>query len=544
MGVCIWKCNKDQDNIVKESSIDCFKKSEQSIFANVITSNNIYEDKKLMKIKYKKLFNDTKDNKEKENINIISPLNNNQNINYTFSNNATASNSTWNEKYVKNVIKIQNFYRNHIRRKTNKNKLMINKDKEDTNIFLKLNLEMVETVHSSNSLNNSNISRENINNGEEGGDYKIIEKCRGYKGKEYKEIINNDIIHFNIKNKLSYMHYKYSGYVKRKTKILLADSPQIKTDNSNSIEEKEIFDNEEKSGLIKEGFGKFIFNDGSEFCGIFHNNILENYGKFTNINQKNNNSAKEVGKEIIIDNINYEEFIGIYKNYIPDGFGIYKNLITNLQITGIYDNKGIYGIGIENSVEGSYIYKGEFKNNKKEGYGTIIWKDGCRYQGEFKDNQMNGIGMIEFSGKNFYQGEIRNGKMEGFGEFFWNDKRKYFGYYKNDKRHGFGIYITKINDPNLQRDSDLDNDFDNINTSTFIGFWKNGNMDGLGMRIINSEIKYGIWENGFRKKYIENNLAQKTYAKYIDVRYNKLFFSDKPKINDFLKDIFNINCEI
>ena len=35
---------------------------------------------------------------------------------------------------------------------------------------------MVETVHSSNSLNNSNISRENINNGEEGGDYKIIEK--------------------------------------------------------------------------------------------------------------------------------------------------------------------------------------------------------------------------------------------------------------------------------------------------------------------------------------------------------------------------------
>jgi hypothetical protein len=157
---------------------------------------------------------------------------------------------------------------------------------------------------------------------------------------------------------------------------------------------------------------------------------------------------------------------------------------------------------------------------------------------------MNGIGMIEFSGKNFYQGEIRNGKMEGFGEFFWNDKRKYFGYYKNDKRHGFGIYITKINDPNLQRDSDLDNDFDNVNTSTFIGFWKNGNMDGLGMRIINSEIKYGIWENGFRKKYIENNLAQKTYAKYIDVRYNKLFFSEKPKINDFLKYIFNINCEI
>ena len=52
MGVCIWKCDdKNQENIIKDSNIDCYKKTDQSIFANVITSNNITEDKKLSNMK-------------------------------------------------------------------------------------------------------------------------------------------------------------------------------------------------------------------------------------------------------------------------------------------------------------------------------------------------------------------------------------------------------------------------------------------------------------------------------------------------------------
>ena len=394
-------------------------------------------------------------------------------------------------------------------------------------------MEMMETVFSSNSFNNSNISKENMNN----EDSNIIEKNKD------NDSNNNSInifIPFNIKNKFGNIHYRYSGYVKKKTKIISEDSPKL---NSNLCEEKDIYDNIEKSGLIKEGFGKFMFNDGTEFCGIFHDNILQNYGKFTNVNQKNNDinninnininnknangnnniNKKEQDKEIIItDNINYEGFIGIYKNYIPDGFGIYSNFITNLKITGIFGSKGIYGIGIEQSEEGGYTYEGEFVNNKKEGLGTIIWKDGCKYQGEFKNNQMHGYGIIEFSGDNYYQGEIKNGKMEGFGEFLWSDKRKYIGNYKNDKRNGFGIYMSKINE--IQYCSENENDQDAYNISIFVGFWKNGNMDGLGMKLINSDIKYGIWENGFKKKYIDTNLAMKTYVKWIDKRYKKLFF--------------------
>ena len=536
MGVCIWKCNKDQDNVIKESSIDCYKKTDQSLFANIITSNNIQDDKKIDKTKYKKLF-DTKDNNKE----ISNPfLNNNHKIKYTNSNQNTASNSTEKENYIKNVVKIQNLYRKHTRRKKRNRIDNKDKDKEDS-LLLKLNLDMIETVFSSNSLNNSHISKENINHNNHNDTYKNIEN------NEDNNSNNELMLHlpFNIKDKLCNMAYKYSGYVKKKIKINSEDSPKIKTDHSNSCEEKEIIDNEEKSGLIKEGFGKFIFKDGTEFCGVFHNNNLKNYGRYSNINQKNNNNLikpgeKDKEKEIIItDNITYEDFIGFYKNYIPDGFGIYTNLITNLKITGNFGNKGIQGIGIEISEEGGYTYTGEFNNNKKEGLGTIIWNDNCKYQGEFKNNQMQGYGIIEFPGNNFYQGEVKNGKMEGFGFFFWNDKRKYFGNYKNDKRNGFGIYMSKNNE-GINYSQTVD-DFEENNISTFIGFWKNGKMDGFGLRVINNDIKYGIWENGYRKKFIESNLALKTYGKWIDNRYNRFFFAPKQNILDFLDAILNIN---
>ena len=44
MGVCLWRCNKNQENIVKESSVECYKKTDQSLIPNVITSNNVNEE--------------------------------------------------------------------------------------------------------------------------------------------------------------------------------------------------------------------------------------------------------------------------------------------------------------------------------------------------------------------------------------------------------------------------------------------------------------------------------------------------------------------
>ena len=107
-----------------------------------------------------------------------------------------------------------------------------------------------------------------------------------------------------VKNTLKYYNIfvKNAIIIPNIVKINSEESRKIKTNNSNSCEEKEIFDNEDKTGLIKEGFGKFMFNDGTEFCAIFHNNILKDYGKFSNVNQKNienNNNNKNKNNNTI-----------------------------------------------------------------------------------------------------------------------------------------------------------------------------------------------------------------------------------------------------
>ena len=544
-------CEKQTENIIKDSSIDCFKKSEPSNYGNVITANNmnlksnILNENSGTKNKYKKIYNDNKHTSIKQSSNTynkIKPV-----LSSSNSNNGNISNKTQDDdKYLHNINKIQYFFREYLKRKNEKIKKIEDENekekekekiKEDT-LSLTLNKENTDTFLSSNSLNNSKISQEKINNGSND----IINK---------EEI--NILIPFNLRTKIK-TKYKYSGYLKKnliKTKNNNNNNHNnsIKNDSSdsfNTFEKNEINDNEEKHGHIKEGFGKFIFNDGTEFCGIFHDNFLQKYGKYSNINHKNKNGQERNDKEIIItDNLNYEEFIGEYKDYMSDGFGIYRNYITNLKITGIFNNNGISGIGIEDSVEGGYVYTGEFKNNKKDGYGTIEWKDGNKYQGEFKDNQLNGYGMIEFPGQKYYQGEVKNGRMDGFGEFFWNNDKKYIGNYKNDKRNGLGVFIFKANNMKnsiLLGETENNTDFNSL--SAYIGFWKNGNMDGFGMKVNNYEVKYGLWENGSKRKYLESNFALKTYIKWIEKRYNKLFERSHVDILKFLEICSYIDNEI
>jgi hypothetical protein len=550
MGVPICTCNKINENLVKELSIDNFKSNDQMNYINVVltTNNNMnnstnnnnnivrktnsnnenFDDKQINKDKYKKIVNEN---------GVLTSQNAKPALSTSYSNNYVTNKTIIDEKYLQNVIKIQSYFKKYL---VQKNKYEENKENEDENkesegdenkesekdkikfknidkedsLIFRMNLAVSETVFSSNSFHNSQIS-ENTNN---------------KNSKEETYIV----FPFNIKNKRK-MNYKYSGYVYKKNK-------NKKSEKQSSLEEeKGSNDKKEKSGLIKEGFGKFIFNDGSEFCGIFHENILQQYGKYTNINK---NGGNRNDKEIIItDNLNYEEYIGEYKDYVPNGFGIYKNYITNLKITGIFKNNTFSDIGIEESAEGGYTYYGDFINNKKEGYGTMIWKDGAKYQGEFKNNQANGYGIIEYPDNKYYQGEVKNGRMDGFGEFFWKDEKRYIGNYKNDKRNGFGIFIIRPNEnqstavPSKRRN--------NINNySAYIGFWKNGNKDGFGMTANFNEIKFGLWENGVKRRYLDNNFALKTYIKWIDKQYHKLFLSKHIEIVNLLEQCIMIDKKI
>ena len=533
MGVNICECDKRTGKLEKELYVDWDKKNSQLNNENIITinkNNNIIEDKSVSRMKYIKMFNENGNSQ----LCNIKPV-----LSSTLSNNNNNSNQTLKDEKIQNIIKIQSCFRGYLVRKKNLNISMNKNDINNSNNSNNNNIEEIfeeeESISYRKNIDIVSIVFSNINCSEFSHD----NNRKNSKNVDKNKNGSKTVFPFNIKIKLK-TNYKYSGYVHKKNKN--KDIKGIEK-SSSSVEEKGSNDNEEKAELIKEGFGKFIFKDGTEFCGIFHNNIMEKYGKYTNIGQKD-----MANKEIIItDNLNYEEFIGEYKDYSPDGFGVYKNYITNLKITGIFKDNNICGIGIEDSTEGGYIYSGEFVNNQKEGYGTIEWKDGAKYQGEFKDNQINGYGIIEYPDDKFYQGEMRNGRMDGFGEFFWKDERKYIGNYKNDRRNGFGVFIFKAyeSNNNINRNPNIYKKFSLINNfSAYLGFWKDGNMDGFGMKVTKDEIKYGLWENGIKRKNLESNFALQTYLKWIDKKYIKLFLGNHIQTLEFLRQCIMIEKDI
>ena len=90
-------------------------------------------------------------------------------------------------------------------------------------------------------------------------------------------------------------------------------------------------------------------------------------------------------------------------------------------------------------------YIGEWKNNKKDGQGTITYDDGDKYVGEFKDETYNGQGTYyyladnEFKGDK-YVGEFKDGKFDGQGTYTYADGDKYVGEFSDNKRSGQGTY--------------------------------------------------------------------------------------------------------
>ena len=92
-----------------------------------------------------------------------------------------------------------------------------------------------------------------------------------------------------------------------------------------------------------------------------------------------------------------------------------------------------------------YEYKGEYKDNKRHGYGTYIWKDkkskGQKYVGYWKNNRMHGKGKMTFSNGDRYVGEFKNDKYDGEGTYIYNNGNQQEGIWKD----GFFQYAKKLN---------------------------------------------------------------------------------------------------
>ena len=77
--------------------------------------------------------------------------------------------------------------------------------------------------------------------------------------------------------------------------------------------------------------------------------------------------------------------------------------------------------------------------------------------------------------------------MHGHGIYIYADDVRYDGQFVNDKKQGFGIYLW-------------------TDGRKYEGWWYRGKQHGIGTYFDSKKgtIKYGIWENGKRNKWFDD----------------------------------------
>jgi hypothetical protein len=81
------------------------------------------------------------------------------------------------------------------------------------------------------------------------------------------------------------------------------------------------------------------------------------------------------------------------------------------------------------------------KDGKREGKGSLNYKNGDNYWGMFKADKRDGKGKLVDKNFNFYDGLWENDMRNGKGHSIHKTEGEYEGEYKNDLREGFGTMI-------------------------------------------------------------------------------------------------------
>ena len=279
----------------------------------------------------------------------------------------------------------------------------------------------------------------------------------------------------NIHNEL------FSSYCKQCNKnicILCEKEHQ----NHNKISFGEILPDNNKLEEVKNELRQVIDDFKNDINEIINklNNVISYIGSYYNIYddlikgydiQKRN---YQILQNLVDINKYNNGLINELNNIIKDN-NIFSKLrnITNIYFKIFFDN-------YEAKINQSYIitkkikeyedgiYEGEFKDDKREGKGVYIWKDGEKYEGEWKNDKREGKGILHYNEGDRYEGEYKNNIKEGKGIMYYKDGNRYEGEWKNNKREGKGIFYW-INGDKYEGDFKGD-----ITEGKGIYYWNNG----------------------------------------------------------------------
>ena len=89
-----------------------------------------------------------------------------------------------------------------------------------------------------------------------------------------------------------------------------------------------------------------------------------------------------------------------------------------------------------------FVFGQCISGNCDNGFGVWEFSNGDVYKGEFKNLKMEGIGVYNFKETgHVYRGQWKNDQRHGFGHTTLLDGAYYYGEYKDGKRNGMGTYV-------------------------------------------------------------------------------------------------------
>ncbi len=135
--------------------------------------------------------------------------------------------------------------------------------------------------------------------------------------------------------------------------------------------------------------------------------------------------------------LNGDTYVGDFQNAARNGKGTLISAKGDTIYNGDWKNNEYEGTGV-NFNNGRY--SGEFKGNRRNGYGNFVEKNVGRYTGNFVNDVKSGRGTEEYVNRNKYTGEWQNDEMQGQGTFTWADGRKYTGSFTHNESNGFGTF--------------------------------------------------------------------------------------------------------
>ena len=157
-------------------------------------------------------------------------------------------------------------------------------------------------------------------------------------------------------------------------------------------------------------------------------------------------------KQALHDNINPETpqyqangtYTGEWKDNKKSGFGV-ATFANGRKYEGHWLNGKMHGTGTmwarkKGSSGYRKRYQGDFANNKFHGVGKIFYDSGDKYEGNFEKHRRHGRGVCEYANGDVYEGEWRNDKRSGRGLLLLKNGDRFDGHFAEDKKSGVGVY--------------------------------------------------------------------------------------------------------